>query len=161
MNNARNKRNNTVAALILGAATAVAQQPFDLDLSFRTHIEKIYVTSIALMPDGKLLVSGEITFPNGDWRPLTRLNSDGSRDLTFPIVLAGGGRIRPWNDQYYVLAGGFFGLPSRLFPNGLLDTTFDIQDAYEYFSPNQGGDYHVYPDGSVVLTGSHIVRWSG
>jgi hypothetical protein len=159
----RNKRINTVAALLLGAATAVAQQPFDLDLSFRTTIEEIYASSIALMPDGKLLVSGNMRFPQGITQYIARLHPDGSRDLDYPYVGAGGGKITPWEDRYYVSTAQTI---RRLTPEDLLDQTFQHLNNSPYFSSFQGGDYHVYPDGSIVITGSHTVNvpdsgWGG
>jgi len=149
-------RNTTVAALSLGAATACAQQPLDLDPTFSTTISEVYVSSAALMPDGKLLVSGEMKFGSGTTYYLMRLNADGSRDINFPYVGAGGSKITPWADRYYVSTGG---LPSRLLPTGLLDNSFQhLNDNAPAFSSFQGGDYHVYPDGSVVITGSHMVQ---
>lgn len=149
------KRRTTTAALALGAAVACAQQPFDLDPSFRTTISEVYVSSMALMPDGKHLVSGEMKFGAGLTYYLMRLNSDGSRDLSFPYVGAGGGKITPWNDLYYVSTAQTL---RRLMPTGLLDNTFQHLNDNPQFSSFQGGDYHVYPDGSVVITGSHTVN---
>jgi uncharacterized delta-60 repeat protein len=143
----------------LWATTAFAQQPFELDPTFRTTITRDYVNSIALMEDGRILVSGEINFANGDWRPLTRLNSDGSRDVTYPVQWAGGGKLVSWNDRYYVNLGGFIGKPDRLLPDGFVDPSFDIGQNDAYVNTVQGGDYHVYPDGSVVIGGSHVINY--
>lgn len=156
-------RNLTTAAQLSWAAIVVAQQPFDLDPSFRTTISEVYVSSAARMPDGKLLVSGEMKFGSGLTYYLMRLNSDGSRDMSFPYVGAGGGRITPWSDRYYVSTAQTL---RRLTPAGLLDPTFQHLNDNPEFSSGQGGDYHVYPDGSVVITGDHIVNvpdsgWSG
>jgi uncharacterized delta-60 repeat protein len=146
-----------LAVVIATATSAAAQQPFDLDVSFRTNIDRVYVNSIRIMPDGKLLVSGDITFANGDWRPLTRLDQDGSVDGSFPLIWAGGGKLVNWNDRYYVNMGGFVGSPSRLLPNGSLDPSFEIAQGGLFFT-TQGGDFHTYPDGSVVITGSHVLN---
>lgn len=153
----------TMAAQLFWAAMVVAQQPFDLDPSFRTTLSEVYVSSSAFMPDGKLLISGELSFGGGPTQYLARLNPDGSKDNSFPILLAGGSRIVPWSDRYYVSTGG---LPRRLLPSGLLDATFQHLNDNVEFSSGQGGDYHVYPDGSVVITGDHIVNvpdsgWAG
>jgi len=145
----------TMAALLLRAAMAFAQQPFDLDESFRTTLTEVYVSSMTLMPDAKLLVSGEMKFGSGLTYYLMRLNNDGSRDMSFPYVGAGGGKITPWNDRYYV---GTSHLLRRLTPLGLLDNSFQSLNDNPEFSSGQGGDYHVYPDGSVVITGYHIVN---
>lgn len=64
--------------------------------------------------------------------------------------------IKRWNDRFYV---DTYGLPRRLLPDGLLDPTFQhLNDNAPLFSSFQGGDYHVYPDGSVVITGSHTMN---
>lgn len=42
--------------------------------------------------------------------------------------------------------------------NGTLDGSFQPLNSTPYFSSVQGGDYHVYPDGSIVLTGSHTMN---
>ncbi|MCB9183089.1 MAG: T9SS type A sorting domain-containing protein [Flavobacteriales bacterium] len=115
------------------------------------------------MLDGKLLVSGEMKFGSGLTYYLMRLNSDGSRDMGFPYVGAGGGKISTWSDRYYVSTAQTL---RRLTPSGLLDNTFQHLNDYVEFSSGQGGDYHVYPDGSVVITGDHIVNvpdsgWAG
>jgi len=147
----------TVAALLVGAATACAQQPFDLDLSYRTQIDEIYVSSIAVLSNNQILASGVISF-NGSSQEhgCVRLNPDGSRDNSFPTFpySYGGSKITPWNDRYYV-AGG---LPRRLTPNGLVDNSFQSLNDNPEFSSGQSADYFVYPDGSVVITGYHIVN---
>lgn len=40
-------------------------------------------------------------------------------------------------------------------PDGTLDTSFDMHSAWHLISLFQGGDYHVFPDGRVLVTGSH------
>ena len=161
------KRYYTVAALLLGAAAAVAQQPFDLDPSFRTSIETINVYDIAILNDGKILLSGRIQYPgSSNVTGSGRLHPDGSRDLsyqTFPYS-TGGGKLTPWTDKFYVSAGQTI---RRLDTQGLMDPTFQsLNNNAPLFSSFQGGDYHVYPDGSVVITGSHTVNvpdsgWTG
>ncbi|MFZ1694997.1 MAG: hypothetical protein WAT74_17505, partial [Flavobacteriales bacterium] len=123
--------------------------------SFRTTLTEVYVSSMTLMPDGKHLVSGELKFGSGLTYYLMRLNNDGSRDMSFPYVGAGGGKMTPWNDRYYV---GTSHLLRRLTPLGLLDNSFQSLNSNPEFSSFQGGDYHVYPDGSVVITGSHTMN---
>jgi uncharacterized delta-60 repeat protein len=156
-----NTRYTTVAVLLVGAATAVAQQPFDLDPSFRTTIQSINVIDIALMNDGSILVSGRVRFTNNTLDPVmgsVRLFADGSRDAQFPTFpwTNGGGKIVHWNDVFYIDAAG---LPRRLHANGLIDQSFQhLNNNAPLFSSFQGGDYHVYPDGSVVITGSHTVN---
>lgn len=147
----------TVAPLA-GATVTVAQSAFDLDPSFGTSIDEVYVSSIAILSDNKILASGVISFTgSSSEHGCVRLHPDGTRDMTFPTFPGsyGGGRITPWNDRYYVAGGP----PRRLTPTGVVDPGFQaLNDNAPLFSTFQSGDYHVYPDGSVVITGSHTVN---
>jgi hypothetical protein len=51
-------RKFAVAALAGAATAAAAQQPFDLDPTFRTNIMGNFVLSVAPMVDGTILLSG-------------------------------------------------------------------------------------------------------
>src|SRR5262249_51770591 len=63
------------------AADQTNSTPFALDQQVR---------SIALQPDGKVLIGGEFTVADGATRGhVARLNSDGSTDFTFMNGLAG------------------------------------------------------------------------
>ncbi len=44
---------------------------------------------------------------------------------------------------------------TRLTPSASLDPTFDMNSSWPLVSIFQGGDYHVFPDGRVLVTGSH------
>jgi hypothetical protein len=57
-------------------------------------------------------------------------------------------------DQFYVGTG----LVRRLNAWGLIDPTFIHLNTGPYFLSLQGGDYHVYPDGRVLLSGAHMLR---
>lgn len=140
---------STLAGL---ANVVLPQAPFELDTSFRTQINTWYVSSVAPQDDGSLLVSGQIKFP-GDliFRSTFRLLNDGSKDPSFPSGVPGGGKLTKWNDEYYVSSAQ---LVRRFWPDGTIDWDWDIGNS-PYFSPLQGGDYHVYPDGRVLLTGYH------
>ena len=135
------------------AIVASAQWNFRLDTSFRTSITEQYVNSLDVMPNGKLLLSGQIKFPGdmGSARGSARLLENGQQDLTFTTFI-GGGKLTTWNDQYYVAVGQ--GL-RRLNNQGYLDPTFVSLNTGPYFFPIQGGDYHVFQDGRVLITGSH------
>ncbi len=157
-----------IARVLLGAAAlsmhgAAAQQPFALDASFRAQFNDWYVSSILPLDDGKLIISGQIRFPGDQYFRLgARLNADGTRDPGFPEVTYMGGKLTEWNGRTYALNG--IGV-RRLFLDGLLDFTFDMVNA-PYFSALQGGDYHVYPDGRILMSGAHTVNlpdsgWSG
>ncbi len=92
------------------------------------------ITTLAVQPDGKILLAGDFLVVNGAARKtLARVNSDGSLDSTFNF----GGitsetitKIRVQADGKILLAGSFtvnntsnLGL-ARLNPDGSVDTTF-------------------------------------
>lgn len=106
------------------------------------------------MPNGQLLFSGQMEFPGESnvW-PLARINPDGSRDLSFPFTY-GGAKLTPWQDRFYVGAGTV----RRLMPNGTIDNSFQNMNFDPYFISGQGGDYHVFPDGRVLLGGYHSIE---
>src|SRR5690554_3222817 len=140
-----------------------------LDTSFNigTGINGYYVSSIALQPDGKILVGGNFTAFNGTTQnKITRLNSEGTLDTSFnpgteldvdgavfSIILQPDGKI---------LVGGSFWIFSsttqhnivRLNPDGTLDTCFNTGLGFH------DGDYAswVYsivlqPDGKILVGG--------
>ncbi len=160
---------NAIARVLLGAAAlsmhvAAAQQPFALDASFRAQFNDWYVSSILPLEDGKILASGWMVFP-GLQNPqvLARLNEDGTRDASFPIDQVGQGKLTAWEDLVYV---GRTQIVSRILLNGQLDPTWSSMNSSPYFLSLQGGDYHVYPDGSLLMSGAHSVNhpdsgWSG
>src|SRR5207248_480319 len=105
-----------------------------LDPGFINGAAGHYVNSVALQPDGKVLVGGSWTSTIGtDW--LVRLNADGSWDSAFKAITGPNGSIRSLALQTdgKVLIGGYFvavnGLTrigvARLNADGNLDTTFD------------------------------------
>lgn len=134
------------------AIVACAQIPFALDATFRTEINDQYVTSLLPLPDGELLASGSIRYP-GDIsvRLLSRLDVNGDRVPSFPYAY-GGGRLTPWEDRLYVAVGQ---LVRRVFPDGSTDPMFISMNSGPYFLSLQGGDYHVFPDGRLLITGRH------
>ena len=133
-----------------------AQQPFDLDPSFRANFNDWSVTSILQLGDGDVIISGQIKF-SGDlyFRSGARLNSDGSRDLSFANVTYMGGKLTRWNDLVYAQNG--IGM-RRLDLDGDLDNSFNMVNA-PHFMALQGGDYHVYPDGRILMGGVHQVNY--
>lgn len=146
------------AAAIIAAALqcpqALGQWSFMLDTSFRTTIQDRAVNSIALLENGQILASGMIRFP-GDmsFRGSARLNVNGSRDLTF-ADFNGQGKLTPWQSKHYVAIAATV---RRLHSNGYLDPSFISMNTGPYFNALTGGDYHVFPDGRVLLSGSHIL----
>jgi uncharacterized delta-60 repeat protein len=159
MMNGLHKRLLTLLATVLVASKAWPQMPFSLDASFQTSIFSSYVSSIGMMSDEGLLLSGRINFtpdPLQNNLGSARLMLDGSRDATFPTfpLTNGGGKITPWAGQYYVIAGQTV---RRLLPNGYLDNTFAEMESDPYFSSLQAGDYHVFPDGRVLFAGTFLL----
>ncbi|MBK6755098.1 MAG: T9SS type A sorting domain-containing protein [Flavobacteriales bacterium] len=142
-------------------ATAIgivqAQQPFDLDTTYRTQIERIYVNSVVPLPDGKAVISGRMVFPEYPFDEilLAGLLANGSLDPDFEVSGLGGGKLVAWNNKYYVRGGNSV---RRVELDGSNDLSFGISaGTVPYFSPAQGGDYHVYPDGGIILTGFHTL----
>ena len=158
------KRQFIALAAALAASAAVPQQPLDLNPTFSTNIATFgtegsqpYVTSLVILPDGDLMISGAIRFTD-QWitRGYARLNQNGSRHDPFAEGSPGGGKLTLWNNRLYV---GNMGLVRRIDFNGTLDNDFDLgPNLSGLFNPIQGGDYHVYPDGSVVVVGFHTVN---
>jgi len=135
---------------------ALGQQPFGLDETFGTQIltsgvvTQQGVGSLQTMPDGTIVISGQFRFP-GDQSTFSgaRLAPNGSR---IEHIFQMGGRITPWNDEFY--CGNGQGV-KRFASNWTHDPTFDMNSSWPLVSIFQGGDYHVFPDGRLLVTGSH------
>ncbi len=152
----RTMRHSTLLVAILAANSGASQQPFDLDLSFRTSIHENYVNSMAILDNGDLLVSGKIRWTGDQFdRGYVRIDASGVRVVPFPDFAPGGGKLVAWQDRFYV--GNGPGV-RRIFPTGLIDGSFNMIGV-PYFTPNQGGDYHVFPDGRVLLSGAHSLNY--
>jgi uncharacterized delta-60 repeat protein len=150
-------------AVFAGATLTSAQAPFALDTTFRTQFDlhpvvspytNQYVASVLPLPDGRVIASGRMRFP-GEFndRGGAILNADGSLYVGSPLVMYMGGRITPWQDRFY--CGNGQGV-RRIMMNGTLDPTFSTMGV-PYFMIMQGGDYHVFPDGRLVLSGAHML----
>jgi uncharacterized delta-60 repeat protein len=143
-----------IACLAVGGG-AVAQQPFDLDTDFRSTMDQVYVSSVMPLPDGRLVVSGLMEFPgSSSQKRLAALGPDGSLAPDFAATGLGGGGITPWQDSLFYV--GNASIVRRVHLDGTADYGFSMSDPH--FTPGQGGDYHVYPDGRVLLTGRHGVN---
>jgi uncharacterized delta-60 repeat protein len=147
-------------SLVAALVTSVAwpQQPFGLDPTFRLNADTWDISSVAVMDDGKILLSGRIRLP-GDpvwWghRRLVKVLANGQPDPSFPVDMPGGQRLTPWNDKFYVKADQPI---RRLTSEGLIDPTFVTSAQDPLHSIFQGGDYHVFPDGRVLITGWHML----
>jgi len=131
------------------------QTPFALDTNFRTIIPEVYVSSLHPLDDGRLLVAGNFRHPESQTLlGLGRLSLDGSWDLSFDASNRGSGRIKPWNDRFYVANTQTV---QRILYDGDDDEDFIHMNLGPYFSSLQGGDYHVFPDGRVLMSGAHIL----
>jgi uncharacterized delta-60 repeat protein len=143
---------------------AQGQQPFALDPTFRAQFNDWYVSSILPLEDGDVILSGQIKFAGDQYfRSGVRLNSDGTRDTNFPDVAFMGGKLTRWQDKIYSQNGQ---IVRRHLLSGWLDPAFPLMNNDPYFLSLQGGDYHVYPDGSLLISGAHSVNlpdsgWSG
>jgi uncharacterized delta-60 repeat protein/CSLREA domain-containing protein len=120
-----------------------------------------YVSSLAVQPDGKVIIGGAFLFYNGTARNrIARVNPDGSLDTTFnpgtgfndyvsKMVLQPDGKV--------IVAGNFTGYNgvtrprlARLHSDGSLDTSFPFNSS----GPN-GAIYSLalQPDGKVLVGG--------
>lgn len=120
-----------------------------------------YVHSIAVQPDGKILVAGQfLNFGGPGHRGIVRLNSDGSVDATFNTVLLGQvQKVLLQADGKILLCGSWSsinGVPrnriARLHADGSLDTSFD---------PGVGPNNEVYTaiqrsNGRLVIGGKFL-----
>ena len=143
----------TYVVAILATTVAAAQQPFDIDPSFRTNINKITVSDVLPLPDGGLIASGWIVDAGfNNTNGYVRLNSNGTRVNPYPDFTPGGGTMVAYGtDRFYVQNGQGI---RRIYYDGTIDTTFDMinQDLY---STVQGGKYLVLQDSSILFSGYH------
>ena len=122
------------------------------------------VRSIAVQPDGQILVGGDFTeYNNYAYAHIVRLNgTDGSLDFNFspgagasaavgPIVLQGDGSILVGGDFLY-FNGSYTGGLVRLDTSGNLDTTFG--GSAPPFPDNYVTALLVQPDGKIVVGGA-------
>ncbi|MBK8497272.1 MAG: T9SS type A sorting domain-containing protein [Flavobacteriales bacterium] len=150
-----------ITVLCVGACSCVrAQQPFDLDPTFRAEFDDWYVSSILPQPAGKVIISGQFTFPGGEpleFTGIARLNADGSWDPSFEHSQLGRGKLTAWTDRFYVASTQAV---RRVFLDGTNDDGYHLGTVQiPYFLSLQGGDYHVYPDGRVLMSGAHQVNY--
>ncbi|MBP7154460.1 MAG: delta-60 repeat domain-containing protein [Flavobacteriales bacterium] len=139
-----------------------------VDLSFNPGAGADWIVStIALQPDGKILVGGNFTSFDGISRTgITRLNSNGSQDPSFNPGTGLGSigiatdisafAVEP--DGRIIIAGSFNSYNgtdrnciARLNSNGELDTSFDPGSGAEFGSINC---MVRQPDGNLVIGGS-------
>jgi len=122
------------------------------------------VKSIAIQTDGKIIIGGDFTSYNGIIKnKITRLNSDGSIDLTFNMgsgIGFGNVKVIEIQPNGKILVGGSFyqynGAPCngliRLNQNGTLDPTYNTGVSGSMSSVSTMA---LQPDGKIIVSGSY------
>lgn len=152
------KRNMYAVAALMAATAACGQWSFTLDTTFRTQIVQQNVNAIHVLPGTGIYLSGRVRFP-GDMsdRPLSLIDETGVQVVSFPFSW-GGGKMVPWENKLYVQNGN---LVRRMNLDGTIDLSFASQSggsgSAPYISLPTNGDFHVFPDGSVLLSGSYTL----
>ena len=141
--------------LCLFVSTALHGQQWLVDTTFHIEAQEQGAISILPLADGKVIVSGRLKWPGElDCKLLVRLESDGTLDGSFYNSSLGGALITPFGEGFYV---GTSQTVRKILPNGQQDPTFLEMNLGPYFESVQGGDYHVFPDGRVLMTGAHFL----
>ena len=142
-----------LALAALWATSASAQYPLMLDTNFRVVLQSQSVNSIMQLADGDLILSGRLRL-EGEWSDRSMIKVDAYTGVQIPVAggLYGGGKLTRWEEKYYVGNGQTL---RRLNANGTLDPAFDEPNLDPTFASLQGGDYHVYPDGRLLVSGWH------
>ena len=131
-----------------------------LDATFLAEGANDFIYSLAIQPDGRLLIGGDFTAVNNVLRNrLARLDTDGTLDPSFFAGAGPNGSVRAMQvqaDGRILIAGSFTALNStvrnyvaRLVKDGGIDQTFD---------PGAGANNPIYAmivqdDGSIVVGG--------
>jgi uncharacterized delta-60 repeat protein len=140
-----------------------------LDASFKGGVDG-YVDSIAVQPDGKILLAGKFGAAKGYARTsLARLNPDGSLDTTFnPLLVKGDGSVSDLH-QVLLLSGGQLmaagdfaavnganrGIAARLNGDGSLDAAFNAQ--FDRSGVSNGVGYRVAQAAGKYVVGGSLV----
>jgi uncharacterized delta-60 repeat protein len=153
-------RSRFLAALLPTLALTLelrAQSPLP-DPEFNPAVQPGPVMSMAVQPDGKILVGGEfMSWNNWSGIRLGRLNRDGTPDETFAPIFFGQVYSLAVQADGRILVGGVFGgmggggeprLLARLNADGTLDAGFDPQA-----EGDEVGAIAVQRDGKVLVGG--------
>lgn len=143
-----------IPALVAMFATSAGhgQTAWVLDTSFRSTFEWGNVNDIEFRPEG-ILVSGQWKYLNDamNWpRRITYLSETGQHDIAAQVG-GGGGMMAAWGDRFYVGTGQ--GIVRKYYSDLETDYGYNTNTAFE--NTTHGGDFHVYPNGKVLKTGSH------
>lgn len=153
---------------------------FVIGTGFSGTVHYPYITSIIIQPDGKILVGGQFVYYNGQFQHmLIRLNSDGSKDTTFNLVIPG--FDNNFNNSFgltsiaiqqdsKILVGGNFSTFNGQSQNGLIrlnsdgskDTTFNIGTG---FNGSVNNDFFIssinIQSDSKILIGGYFTNFNG
>ena len=115
-----------------------------------------FVNALAVQPDGKILVGGQLGLLDGQFIPnLGRLNPDGSVDSSFSCPINSPGVLSlALQSDGRIMAGGWFCnnwcYLDRLNTNGAVDTTFNT-------APSSVIDaIIIQPDGKILVGGEFV-----
>jgi len=123
------------------------------------------VSDVALLSNGKMIVSGSFTQYNGvSANGIARLNADGSRDLSFDVGAGPDstvGNIRILSDSKILVSGGFTTFDgnsavriARLNADGSFDSTFNAGSGFPLYTSL--GDIVEQSDGKIIMGGSFL-----
>lgn len=139
-----------------------------LDTSFNLGIiPTSFIQRTVVLPDGKILISGDFNYNNGK---LARINTDGSLDPTFNIGTADNhldniNSIVLQPDGKIIIGGNFSNFNgsgknniARLNTDGTIDSSFnpDLLLSYDNNGVNLGGYIYTLsrqPDGKIIIGG--------
>lgn len=153
---------NTILIAIIFTSMALRAQPGALDLSFDPGIgADSSVRKVIQLADGKIIIGGYVRNYNGTpVKRLVKLNTDGSRDTSFTTTT--GPNLMVWSileqPNGMLLVNGQFGTYqgvlkrrlARLYPNGLLDTTFNNGSGFNDYVLKTA----ILPDGKIIAGGN-------
>lgn len=166
----RLRMKNIILLILLQFSSLIFAQPGSLDNTFDNGPSSInygIVYATIIQPDGKIIVGGSFFSTSGKWiQNITRLNPDGSLDMTFntgtgandtvkAIVLQQDGKIII-GGEFYNYNGTRINRIARLNSDGSIDTSFN---------PGQGPNDDILNislqnDGKIII-GGYLYTYNG
>lgn len=161
-------------AIVFSASSIASAAPGDLDLTFdagalaNSNSSFISISAVVVQPDGKILIGGSFMSVGGTLRnTITRLNADGSLDLSFTTPVMSNGSVGVVTaivvqPDGKILVGGHFLIGTdvkntvRLNANGSLDGTFNTMETGGQFVSS----LVLQPDGKIII-GGQIGNYGG